>query len=49
MNDTVYGVSPGLAVHEMHTAGCRRPRCTVCKFIGNIYLVGEHSVLPRYG
>ena len=27
----------------------RRPRCTVCKFIGNIYLVGEHSVLPRYG
>jgi hypothetical protein len=22
MNDTVYGVSPGLAVHEMHTAGC---------------------------
>ena len=23
MNDTVYGVSPGLAVNEMHTAGCR--------------------------
>ena len=23
MNDTVYGVSPGLAVHEMHTAGMK--------------------------
>ena len=31
--------------------GCpgARPRHTVCKFIGNIYLVGEHSVLPRWG
>ena len=22
MNDTVYGVSPGLAVHEMNIVGC---------------------------
>lgn len=22
MNDTIYGVSTGVAVHEMHTAGC---------------------------
>ena len=22
MNDTVYGVSPGLVLHEMYTVGC---------------------------
>ena len=27
MNDTVYGVSPGLVLHEMYTVGCAKVNC----------------------
>ena len=27
MNDTVYGVSPGLVLHEMYTVGCGKVNC----------------------
>ena len=29
MNDTVYGVSPGLVLHEMYTVGCAKVNCGV--------------------
>ena len=34
-------------IYLYRRAGCPQP--AACKFICTIYLVGEHSVLPRYG
>ena len=46
MNDTVYGVSPGLVLHEMYTVGCAdlgAPSLTIVTCV----TVGATSVLPQ--
>ena len=47
MNDTVYGVSPGLVLHEMYTVGCAdlgAPSLTIVTCV----TVGANIVRP-YG
>ena len=46
MNDTVYGVSPGLVLHEMYTVGCAdlgAPSLTIVTCV----TVGATSVRPQ--
>ena len=47
MNDTVYGVSPGLVLHEMYTVGCAdlgAPSLTIVTCV----TVGANIVRPQH-
>ena len=47
MNDTVYGVSPGLVLHEMYTVGCvdlGAPSLTIVTCV----TVGANIVRPQH-